>query len=35
METDTIASARMPGFAALGIAPQPIEPALEQILARG
>jgi NADH dehydrogenase len=35
METDTIASARMPGFAALGIAPQPIDPALEQILARG
>ena len=35
MKTDTIASARMPGFAALGIAPQPIDPALEQILARG
>ena len=35
MEADTVASAGMPGFAALGIAPQPIEPALEQILATG
>ncbi len=35
METDTVVSAGMPGFAALGIAPQPIEHALEQILARG
>ncbi len=35
MEADTAASARMPGFAALGIAPQPIEHALEQILASG
>ena len=35
MEADTVASAEMPGFAALGIAPQPIEPALEQILATG
>ena len=35
MEADTAASAGMPGFAALGIAPQPIEPALEQILATG
>jgi NADH dehydrogenase len=35
MEADTAASAGMPGFAALGVAPQPIEHALEQILARG
>ena len=35
MEADTAASAGMPGFPALGIAPQPIEPALEQILATG
>ena len=35
MEADTIASAGMPGFDALSIAPQPIEHALEQILARG
>ena len=35
MELDTVASAGMPGFDALGIAPQPIEHALEQILARG
>ncbi len=35
MEADTVASTRMPGFAALGIAPQPIEHALGQILARG
>lgn len=34
MEVDTVASAGMPGFDALGIAPQPIEHALEQILAR-
>ena len=35
MEVDTVASAGVPGFDALGIAPQPIELALEQILARG
>jgi len=35
MEVDTVASTGMPGFDALGIAPQPIEQALEQILARG
>ena len=35
MEIDTIASAGMPGLDALGIAPQPIEHALDQILARG
>jgi uncharacterized protein YbjT (DUF2867 family) len=35
MEADTVASAQMPGFAALGIAPQPIEPTLDQILAGG
>jgi len=35
MEVDTVASAGMPGFAAFGIAPQPIEHVLEQILARG
>jgi NADH dehydrogenase len=35
METDTIASVQMPGFGALGIAPQPIELALEHILAGG
>lgn len=35
METDTIASAGMPGFDAFGIAPQPIEQALEHILAGG
>jgi NADH dehydrogenase len=35
MEVDTAASAGMPGFAALGIAPQPIEQTLEQILAGG
>ena len=34
MEVDTVASAGMPGFDALGITPQPIEHALEQILAR-
>jgi NADH dehydrogenase len=34
MEVDTVASAGMPGFDALGIAPQPIEQTLEQILAR-
>ncbi len=33
METDTAASAGMPGFAALGIAPQAIGPALERIIA--
>jgi uncharacterized protein YbjT (DUF2867 family) len=33
MEVDTVASAGMPRFDALGIAPQPIEHALEQILA--
>jgi len=35
MEVDTVASTGMSGFDALGIAPQPIEQALEQILARG
>src|SRR6516165_10641945 len=35
MEVDTAASAGMPGFAALGIEPQPIEQTLEQILAGG
>lgn len=35
MDVDTVASAGMPGFAALGIAPQPIDHALEQILAGG
>jgi uncharacterized protein YbjT (DUF2867 family) len=35
METDTIASAGMPGFDAFGVAPQPIKRALEQILAGG
>ena len=35
MKVDTAASAGMPGFAALGIAPQPIDHALEQILAGG
>jgi NADH dehydrogenase len=34
MEVDTVASTGMPGFDTLGIAPQPIEHALEQILAR-
>jgi uncharacterized protein YbjT (DUF2867 family) len=34
MEVDTIASAGMPGFDALGIAPRPIEHTIEQILAR-
>jgi uncharacterized protein YbjT (DUF2867 family) len=34
MGVDTVASAGMPGFDALGMAPQPIEHALEQILAR-
>jgi len=34
MEVDTVASAGLPGFDALGIAPQPIERALEEILAR-
>lgn len=34
MGVDTVASAGMPGFDALGIAPQPIEHVLEQILAR-
>jgi NADH dehydrogenase len=33
MEVDTVAAAGMRGFDALGIAPQPIEHALEQILA--
>ncbi len=33
MEVDTVASAGMPGFGALGITPQPFDPALEQILA--
>jgi uncharacterized protein YbjT (DUF2867 family) len=33
MEADTVASAGMPGFAALGIAPQSIDRVLEQILA--
>jgi hypothetical protein len=35
MEVDTVASTGMPGFDALGIAPQTIEQAIEQILARG
>ncbi len=35
MEADTAASAGIPGFAALGIAPHPIEHTLEQILATG
>lgn len=35
MEIDTVPSVGMPGFDALGIAPQPVEHALEQILARG
>jgi uncharacterized protein YbjT (DUF2867 family) len=35
MEVDTVASAGMPGFAALGIAPQSIDHALEQILSGG
>lgn len=35
MEVDTVASAGMPGFAALGVTPQTIEHALEEILARG
>jgi NADH dehydrogenase len=34
MEVDTITSAGMPGFDALGIAPKPIEHTLNQILAR-
>jgi uncharacterized protein YbjT (DUF2867 family) len=34
MEVDTVASAGMPGFDALGIAPKPIEHTLNQILAR-
>jgi len=34
MEVDTVASLGMPGFDALGIAPQPIEHTLDQILAR-
>jgi NADH dehydrogenase len=34
MEIDTVASAGMPGFAALGFAPQPIEQTLDQIFAR-
>jgi hypothetical protein len=33
MEVDTVASAGMPGFDVLGIAPQPIEHTLIQILA--
>ncbi len=35
MEVDTVASAGMPGFDALGIDPRPVEHVLEQILARG
>jgi uncharacterized protein YbjT (DUF2867 family) len=35
MEIDNVASAGMPGFDALGIAPQPIEHALEQIILGG
>jgi len=35
MEIDTIPSAGMPGFDALGIDPRPVEHVLEQILARG
>jgi uncharacterized protein YbjT (DUF2867 family) len=35
MEVDNVASEGMPGFGALGIAPQPIEHALEQIILRG
>ena len=34
MEVDTVASAGMPGFDALGITPQPIEHALQQILCK-
>lgn len=34
MEVDNVASEGMPGFNALGIAPQPIEHALEQIILR-
>ena len=34
MEVDTITSAVMPGFDALGITPQPIEHTLSQILAK-
>ena len=34
MEADIVVSAGMPGFDGLGIAPQPIEHALEQILHR-
>jgi NADH dehydrogenase len=33
MEVDTVASGAMPGFAALGMVPQPIEPTLEAIVA--
>ena len=35
MEVDTVASAGMPGFDDLGIAPQPLEDALDQLLAGG
>jgi NADH dehydrogenase len=35
MEVDNVASEGMPGFDALGIAPQPIEDTLEQIILRG
>ena len=35
MEIDTVPSAGMPGFDALGIDPRPVEHVLEQILARG
>ena len=35
MEVDTVASAGMPGFDDLGIAPQSLEHALDQILAGG
>jgi hypothetical protein len=34
MEVDTAASAGLPGLEALGIAPTPMEAALEQILAK-
>jgi NADH dehydrogenase len=35
MQTDTVVSGAMPGFAALGIAPEPIALTLEQILGGG
>jgi NADH dehydrogenase len=35
MESDTIAGTGKPGFDALGISPKPLEPVLEEIIARG